>query len=156
MRTKTILVVILSSCLAGRGDGQPSAPPAAPPATTNLLALDSVIQAVLADNATIKAARAKWEAMKQRVPQARAWEDLRVGLDATAGRFVTVPPNSFADFRYTAEQTLPLSGKNRWRAAAASAEAVVALKTCAAANWTWSPAPAPPISGWPTPTRNWI
>ena len=128
MRTKTILAVILSSCLAGSGDGQPAASPTAPPATTNLLALDSVIQAVLADNAAIKAARAKWEAMKQRVPQARAWEDLRVGLDATAGRFVTVPPNSFADYRYTAEQTLPLSGKNRWRAAAASAEAVVAFE----------------------------
>ena len=128
MRTKIILTVILSSCLAGRGDGQPAASPTAPPATTNLLALDLVIQAVLADNAAIKAARAKWEAMKQRVPQARAWEDLRVGLDATAGRFVTVPPNSFADYRYTAEQTLPLSGKNRWRAAAASAEAVVAFE----------------------------
>ncbi len=51
-----------------------------------------------------------------------------MGLDATAGRFVTVPPNSFADYRYTAEQTLPLSGKNRWRAAAASAEAVVAFE----------------------------
>ena len=29
------------------------------------------------------AARANWEAMKERVPQARAWDDPRAGADVT-------------------------------------------------------------------------
>jgi len=101
---------------------------AAEPASTNLLSLQSVLSEVFSNNPSLKAARANWEAMRERVPQARAWEDARAGFDATLDRFVSVPPNSFMDYKWMAEQTIPLSGKNRLRGQAASAEAVAAFE----------------------------
>src|SRR5207248_1436244 len=90
--------------------------------------LETVLREVLQNNPSLKAARANWEAMKQRVPQARAWEDLRAGFDAVAGRFVDVPRNSFTDQKLMIEQTLPITGKNRLRGQAAEAEAIVAFQ----------------------------
>src|SRR5437867_9870975 len=63
-----------------------------------------LISAVLRDNPSLKAARAKWEMMKARVPQARAWEDLRAGGDFRAERSVNIPPNSFTDQTAMLEQ----------------------------------------------------
>src|SRR2546422_8667229 len=60
---------------------------AAEPASTNLLSLQSVLSEVFSNNPSLKAARANWEAMRERVPQARAWEDARAGFDATLDRF---------------------------------------------------------------------
>lgn len=82
-----------------------------------------LISVVLQDNQTLKAALAKWEMMKARVPQARAWEDLRAGVDWRAERSVNVPPNSFMDETAMLEQEVPVSGKNRSRSRAATAEA---------------------------------
>jgi len=87
------------------------------------LSRESVVHAALQLNPTIKAARAKWEMMKARVPQASAWEDLRLGFDATTGRFVDVPRNAFMDQTLMLEQEVPVTGKNRSRARAATAEA---------------------------------
>src|SRR5947207_15968406 len=56
--------------------------------TNGVLSVEGMLRNVLEDNPSLKAARANWEAMKQRVPQARAWEDLRAGFDGVAGRFV--------------------------------------------------------------------
>ncbi|MEP6699471.1 MAG: hypothetical protein ABJB09_07045, partial [Verrucomicrobiota bacterium] len=50
------------------------------------LSLDAVLRAVSASNPSIKAAAAKWQAMKARVPQAAAWEDLRLHAQSLAGR----------------------------------------------------------------------
>ncbi|MHB8520757.1 MAG: TolC family protein [Limisphaerales bacterium] len=97
--------------------------------TDEWLALDQVISEVLSNNPSLKAARADWEAMKERVPQVRAWDDLKLGVDVTADRTVDVPPNSFTDQRYSVEQAIPLSGKNRLRGRAAAAEALAALAT---------------------------
>lgn len=93
---------------------------------TNTLLLDSVVSEVLSNNPSLKAARADWEAAQERVPQARAWEDPKFEVDATAGRFVTVPANSFADQKFMLEQPLPLSGKNRLQGKAAQADALIA------------------------------
>jgi outer membrane protein, heavy metal efflux system len=87
-----------------------------------------VIHAVLRDNQSLKAAVAKWEMMKARVPQARAWEDLRAGVDWRAERSVNVPPNSFMDQTAMLEQEVPISGKNRSRSRAATAEARAAFE----------------------------
>ena len=95
--------------------------------TNDVLSLEKVIGDVLANNPSLKAAHANWEAMKQRVPQARAWEDLRSGFDTVAGRFVSIPPNSFTDQKLMVEQAVPLSGRNRLRGEAAEAEAAVAF-----------------------------
>jgi outer membrane protein TolC len=93
---------------------------------TDTLSLEAVVSEVLSNNPSLKAARANWEAMIERVPQARAWEDPRFEVDATAGRFVTVPPNSFSDQKFMLDQPLPLSGKNRLQGKAAGADALVA------------------------------
>jgi outer membrane protein TolC len=87
-----------------------------------------VISVALRDNPTLKAARAKWEMMKARVPQARAWEDLRAGGDFRTERSVAVPPNSFMDQTAMLEQEVPISGKNLSRGRAAVAEARAAFE----------------------------
>lgn len=127
MKLKTLSGLIPSILAAANLLGQPL-PQSTQPAATNNLALDWVVSEILSNNPSLKAARANWEAMKERVPQARAWEDPRASLDVTAGRFVEVPQNSFANQTLMAEQTLPISGKNRLRGSAASAEAVSAFQ----------------------------
>ncbi len=87
------------------------------------LSREAAVNTVLRENPTVKAARAKWEMMKARVPQAIAWEDLRVGVNTVAGRFISIPANSFMNQTVMVEQELPVSGKNRSRARAATAEA---------------------------------
>ncbi len=87
------------------------------------LSLGAVLRVVSASNPSIKAAEAKWQAMKARVPQAAAWEDLRLHAQSLAGRFVDINPNGFTDQSVALEQELPLTGKNRSRARAATAEA---------------------------------
>lgn len=96
-------------------------------AQTNVssLALEQVLGAVWSNNPSIKAARSSWEAMRARVPQARAWEDPRVGLDVE--RSGTTRFDTFSANEYMIMQELPLSGKNRQRAKAAAAEAAAAL-----------------------------
>ena len=95
--------------------------------TNDVLSLQQVLRDVLVNNPSLKSARANWEAMKQRVPQARAWEDLKSEFDTVVGRFVSIPPNSFTDQRLMVEQAVPLAGKNRLRGEAAEAEAVAAF-----------------------------
>ena len=95
---------------------------------TGTLTEREVIRAVLQENQTLKAAAAKWEMMKARVPQARAWDDLRAGVDWRAERSVSVPPNSFMDQTAMLEQEVPISGKNRSRSRAATAEARAAFE----------------------------
>lgn len=87
-----------------------------------------LISIVRETNPTLKAARAKWETMKARVPQARAWEDLRAGGDFRVERSVNIPPNSFMDQTAMLEQEVPISGKNLSRGRAAIAEARAAFQ----------------------------
>jgi cobalt-zinc-cadmium efflux system outer membrane protein len=87
-----------------------------------------LISTVLRDNPMLKASRAKWEMMRARVPQARAWEDLRAGGDFRVERSVNIPPNSFMDQTAVLEQEVPISGKNFSRGRAATAEARAAFE----------------------------
>ena len=96
-----------------------------PPAT---LSLSAITESVLANNPAIKEARAKWEAMKQRVPQAAAWDDLKISASTRLGRFVDVATNSFTDQTLSVEQMIPLSGRNQSRSRIAAAEALGGLE----------------------------
>src|SRR5207245_4848365 len=87
------------------------------------LSLDEVTNVVLANNPAIKAAQEKWQAMKARVPQAAAWEDLRAQARSRVARYVSIPPNAFTDQSFMLQQEVPISGKNLSRARAATAEA---------------------------------
>jgi outer membrane protein, heavy metal efflux system len=120
MKTTYLLLLNLISALifrtaqAGEND---SAVPAGG------LSLDEVTNVVLANNPTIKAAQEKWRAMKARVPQAAAWEDLRAQARSRVARYVSIPPNAFTDQSFMLQQEVPISGKNLSRARAATAEA---------------------------------
>ncbi len=92
------------------------------------LSLDEVIRAVAERNPSVKAAEERWQAMKARVPQAAAWEDLRLQGDSRVERLVTIPPNAFTDQSVMLEQELPITGKNRSRARAATADAGTAFE----------------------------
>jgi outer membrane protein TolC len=86
------------------------------------LSLEAATRAAVANNAALKAARAKWEMMKARVPQAAAWEDPMVGVDVE--RSGTTRFGTYTDAEWMLSQKFPLAGKNRSRARAAHAEAL--------------------------------
>jgi cobalt-zinc-cadmium efflux system outer membrane protein len=92
------------------------------------ISLAKVTAAALANNRAIKEAVRKWNAAKARIPQAAAWDDLRVGGESRVRRFVDVPPNAFMDQSASIEQAIPVTGKNLVRARAATAEAVSAYE----------------------------
>src|SRR5206468_1224860 len=87
------------------------------------LSLDEVTGTVLANNPAIKAAQEKWQAMKARVPQAAAWEDLRAQARSRVARYVSIPANAFTDQSFMLQQEVPISGENLSRARAPTAEA---------------------------------
>ncbi len=106
---------------------------AQPPKSTggdaeSTLSLAGITKIVLANNPSIKEARARWEATKQRVPQAAAWEDPKISVNTRLGRFVDISRNGFTDQMLSVEQMIPLSGKNRSRERIAAAEALSALE----------------------------
>jgi outer membrane protein TolC len=113
-----------SILLTARAEPPKKSGDSSPPA----LSLGGVTDSVLANNPSIKEARAKWEAMKQRVPQAAAWDDLKISASTRLGRFVDVATNSFTDQMLSVEQMIPLSGKNQSRARIAAAEALGGLE----------------------------
>ncbi len=90
-----------------------------------MLSLQWVLSEVRSNNPALKAARANWQAMVARVPQARAWQDPKAGLDIEG--YGTTRSEAFTDIEWMIAQSLPLSGRNRQRARAASAEAEAAL-----------------------------
>ena len=117
MRNAILILLCLFLVLPGRGVQ-----------AAETLSAQDVVAAVLRENPSIQAARAKWEMMKARVPQARAWEDLRLSAGSVAGRFVSIPAESFMDQNVMLEQELPVSGKNLSRARAATAEAAATFE----------------------------
>src|SRR5207248_1566449 len=68
------------------------------------LSIDEVTNVVLANNPVIKAAQEKWQAMKARVPQAAAWEDLRAQARSRVAGYVSIPPNAFTDQSFMLQQ----------------------------------------------------
>lgn len=88
------------------------------------LAMEDVVRRALAENPLLKAVAAKWTAMKERVPQAKAWEDPMAGVDFE--RMGTTKFGTYSDSEWMASQSLPLSGKNLSRGRAAEAEAQAA------------------------------
>lgn len=79
-------------------------------------------------NPAIQQSLRKWQAAKQRVTQAAAWDDLTVKGSTRVARFVHVAPESFTDQVLSVEQIVPITGKNLTRARIAAADAVVAFE----------------------------
>src|SRR3954471_25046038 len=85
------------------------------------LSVDTVVAEVLKSNRSLRSARAGWEAMKERVPQERAWPEPRAGVDIE--RSGTTRFDTFTDNEWMVSQEIPFSGKNRLRGEAAQADA---------------------------------
>src|SRR5437773_7610979 len=114
-----VLALIFRTAQAGNNDGA---------VREGRLSLDEVTNVVLANNPAIKAAQEHWRAMKARVPQAAAWEELRAQARSRAARYVSIPPNAFTDQSFMLQQEVAISGKNLSRARAATAEAGAAFE----------------------------
>jgi cobalt-zinc-cadmium efflux system outer membrane protein len=82
--------------------------------------LDDWVETALDNNPELLAARKKWEAARQRIPQARAFEDPMIGVDVerSSTRF-----DSFHANEYVISQRLPWFGKRKARATVAELEA---------------------------------
>lgn len=94
--------------------------------TEGKLAVEEVVSRALAANPMLKASAAKWAAMKERVPQAKAWEDPMVGVDFE--RMGTTRFDTYSTAMWMASQTLPITGKNLSRGRAVEAEARAAYE----------------------------
>lgn len=84
--------------------------------------LEDWIATALAKNPALAAAKQKWEAAKQKVPQARALDDPMIGVDVErdSTRF-----NSYADAEWMLSQKIPWFGKRAAKASVAQLEAEV-------------------------------
>ena len=80
-----------------------------------------IVRDALAANPMLKASAAKWAAMKERVPQAKAWDDPMVGVDFE--RMGTTRFDTYSGAEWMVAQKLPIAGKNLSSARAAEAEA---------------------------------
>src|SRR5438046_3254488 len=93
-------------------------------ATSSQLSLGEVTRAVLQNNPAIKEAENHWWAARERILQAKAWDDPRVAGEWRAHGYCDVPPNAFMDQTLAIEQLIPITGKNLVRGRAAAAEAL--------------------------------
>jgi len=126
--SQILLVLLAASTLIGQSYGREVRKAMNPSDGSTSHSMSQVIASVLAHNPMIQSARAKWLAAKERIPQAAAWEDLKVGTNIVLGRLVSVPANAFTDQMVSVEQMIPLSGKNRSKERTAAAEALVAFE----------------------------
>ena len=90
------------------------------------LGVQDVVGCALAANPMLKASAAKWAAMKERVPQAKAWDDPMIGVDFE--RMGTTRFGTYSDAEFMASLALPITGKNLSRGRAAEAEARAAYE----------------------------
>jgi len=74
--------------------------------------LDAYVQAALTNNPEIAVAHRQWEAAIQKIPQARAWADPTVGVDAWRKRDGAGSPSETG---LMASQTIPWFGKSDLR-----------------------------------------
>ena len=121
MKTKTLLLLLLTN-LSLRAEH--AADGGARDSTLPRISLEQVTRAVLENNPAIKEAENRWRAARERVRQANAWDDPRIGGESRVRRFVDVPPNAFMDQTLTVEQLIPITGKNLVRGRVAAAEAL--------------------------------
>jgi outer membrane protein TolC len=121
MKTTTFLILLTTflsiRSLIAAGDGEYGA-------ASSRLSLGEVTRAVLENSPAIKEAENRWQAARERVRQANAWDDPRVVGDSRVRRFIDVPPNAFTDQTLAIEQLIPVTGKNLVRGRAAAAEAL--------------------------------
>jgi outer membrane protein TolC len=120
MKTKTLIAFAVLACVQAAVNAEINNPN---PAAGKESSLSEVLRAVTNDNPALKAARARWQAARERVPQAAAWEDPKLDANQVVKRYPKAMPESMTDTTVSLEQTVPVSGKNLSRARGARAEA---------------------------------
>jgi outer membrane protein TolC len=126
--SQIFLMLLVISTMLGQTTGGETRKPTDPLGGSKTLSLNQLVGVVLEQNPMIQSARAKWMAARERIVQVGAWEDLKLGTNIVLGRFVSVPANAFTDQAVSIEQMIPLSGKNRSKERAATAEALGAFE----------------------------
>ena len=126
MKTSNLSLLYLTLVSVSRAE-RPGDAGSEQPARASI-SLGDVTREVIANNPAIKEARGRWEAAKERVRQATAWDDLKISADSEFKRFVDIPPNAFTDQAVTVEQSIPITGKNLSRGRIAAAEALSAYE----------------------------
>jgi cobalt-zinc-cadmium efflux system outer membrane protein len=121
MKTTTFLILLATSLLLR---SQVAADGGEYGAASPRLSLGEVTRSVLTNSPAIKEAEHRWHAAQERVRQANAWDDPRIGGESRVRRFVDVPPNAFMDQALIIEQLIPITGKNLVRGRVAAAEAL--------------------------------
>jgi len=121
MKTTTFLILLATSLLLR---SQVAADGSEYGAASPRISLGEVTRSVLKNNPAIKEAENRWHAAQERVRQANAWDDPRIGGESRVRRFVDVPPNAFMDQALVIEQLIPITGKNLVRGRVAAAEAL--------------------------------
>lgn len=86
---------------------------------SDALNIESIVAEVRSANPQAQAARTRVEAAKERLPQAAAWDDPRVGVDIERSNRRLL---SYSDAEWSISQTLPLTGKISRRKKVASME----------------------------------
>jgi cobalt-zinc-cadmium efflux system outer membrane protein len=86
-------------------------------------ALDAWLVEALEKNPELAAAKQKWEAARQKIPQARSLEDPMIGADVE--RSGTKKFGTYSDVEWMASQRVPWPGKLIWRTRLARLEAEV-------------------------------
>jgi hypothetical protein len=94
LNLKILPLLLAVSALIGNAYGREGRKAINPPDELTNLSLSQVIAAALEHNPMIQSVRAKWLAARERIPQAGAWEDLKLGTTSVLGRFVSVPANA--------------------------------------------------------------
>jgi cobalt-zinc-cadmium efflux system outer membrane protein len=118
MKFFSVFLVGLTFICPARADDNPPA----------RLTLAGASRQALARNPAIQEALSRWDAARERVIQESAWDDLQVSAMSRLARFVAIPRNAFADQTISLSQSLPISGRNAWRARAAAAESLMAYE----------------------------
>ncbi len=119
-RIAQCVVVLLSVVLwtaSLRAEDLSTAPELFPPLTLQLT-LDEALQR----NPALHAARKQAEAVRYRIPQAKALDDPMIGAE-----FEGIDDGEYMDVEYMASQTWPFPGKRRLRGRIATREAEIAL-----------------------------
>jgi cobalt-zinc-cadmium efflux system outer membrane protein len=125
MKTTTLSILLATSLILR---SQIAADGGETGAASSRLSLAEVTRRVLENNPAIKETENRWRAGVQRVRQANAWDDPRIGGESRVHRYVDVPPNAFTDQTLGIEQLIPITGKNLARGRAAAAEALSAFE----------------------------
>jgi outer membrane protein, heavy metal efflux system len=128
LKIQIVSLLLVISTTVEQIHGSESRGTADPLAESTTLSLDQLIPLVLKQNPMIRSAREKWRAARDRIPQAGAWDDLKIGTGSVLGRFVSIPANAFTDQSLTIEQMIPLSGKNRSKERVVAAEALAVFE----------------------------